>query len=162
IISNFLRAAQCREKLHWCSGKRWFSPHLVLHRSCLKTPWPKPGLNVAQKALWTGGPRPQKAEEDSNKQVSVHRGQGRDPAISASQKVKEAGRDFSYLLVVLIGIGIAGGLFYTIFKELFSASSPNKIYGKALEKCRSHPEVMRHTPWVWGPAVLPYTQICSE
>lgn len=28
-----------------------------------------------------------------------------------------------------------------IFKELFSSSSPNKIYGKALEKCRSHPEV---------------------
>lgn len=28
-----------------------------------------------------------------------------------------------------------------IFKELFSSSSPSKIYGKALEKCRSHPEV---------------------
>lgn len=28
-----------------------------------------------------------------------------------------------------------------IFKELFSSSSPNKIYGDALEKCRSHPEV---------------------
>lgn len=72
----------------------------------------------------------------------MHGAQGRDPAVSASQKVKEAGRDFSYLLVVLIGIGITGGLFYTIFKELFSASSPHKIYGKALEKCRSHPEVI--------------------
>lgn len=28
-----------------------------------------------------------------------------------------------------------------IFKELFSSSSPSKIYGDALEKCRSHPEV---------------------
>lgn len=64
-------------------------------------------------------PEPRKAEEDSSKQVSVHGAQGRDPAVSASQKVKEAGRDFSYLLVVLIGIGITGGLFYTIFKELF-------------------------------------------
>ncbi|KAM9055397.1 mitochondrial import inner membrane translocase subunit Tim21 isoform 2-T2 [Megaptera novaeangliae] len=36
----------------------------------------------------------------------------------------------------------ASGLFYTIFRELFSSSSPNKIYGKALEKCRLHPEVL--------------------
>ncbi|KAJ7421338.1 hypothetical protein WISP_43275 [Willisornis vidua] len=35
-----------------------------------------------------------------------------------------------------------GGLFYVIFKELFSSSSPNKVYGDALEKCRSHPEVI--------------------
>ncbi|XP_012581208.1 PREDICTED: mitochondrial import inner membrane translocase subunit Tim21 isoform X2 [Condylura cristata] len=57
-------------------------------------------------------------------------------------KVKEAGRDLTYLVVVLIGISITGGLFYAIFKELFSSSSPNKIYGKALDICRSHPEVI--------------------
>lgn len=28
-----------------------------------------------------------------------------------------------------------------IFRELFSSSSPSKIYGDALEKCRAHPEV---------------------
>ncbi|NXS17842.1 TIM21 translocase, partial [Mystacornis crossleyi] len=56
--------------------------------------------------------------------------------------VKEAGRDFTYFIVVLVGIGVTGGLFYVIFKELFSSSSPNKIYGDALEKCRSHPEVI--------------------
>lgn len=114
MIGNFLRAAQCAEKLRRCSGKRWFSPHVLLRRSCLepgpRLTWgrPEPGLGVAQKALWTGGPSPRKAEEDRSKQVSVHRGQGRDPALSASQKVKEAGRDVSYLLVVLIGVGITG------------------------------------------------------
>ncbi|MBN3304032.1 TIM21 translocase, partial [Amia calva] len=35
-----------------------------------------------------------------------------------------------------------GGLFYVVFKELFSSSSPSKIYGKALEKCRAHPEII--------------------
>ncbi|XP_012820156.1 mitochondrial import inner membrane translocase subunit Tim21 isoform X1 [Xenopus tropicalis] len=35
-----------------------------------------------------------------------------------------------------------GGLFYVVFEELFSSSSPSKIYGEALEKCRSHPEVI--------------------
>ncbi|EHB07461.1 TIM21-like protein, mitochondrial [Heterocephalus glaber] len=59
-----------------------------------------------------------------------------------TQKVKDAGKDFTYLIVVLIGISITAGLFYVIFKELFSSSSPSKIYGKALEKCRTHPEVI--------------------
>ncbi|XP_072426754.1 mitochondrial import inner membrane translocase subunit Tim21 isoform X2 [Chiloscyllium punctatum] len=56
--------------------------------------------------------------------------------------VKEAGKDFTYLLVVLVGIGITGGLFYVIFQELFSSSSPNKLYGDALKKCRAHPEII--------------------
>lgn len=45
------------------------------------------------------------------------------------------------VLLDLFFLWFSGGLFYTIFRELFSSSSPNKIYGKALEKCRSHPEV---------------------
>ncbi|KAL4635159.1 mitochondrial import inner membrane translocase subunit Tim21 [Arapaima gigas] len=64
------------------------------------------------------------------------------PPVSAAQKVKQAGKDFTYLMVVVIGIGVTGGLLYVIFKELFSSSSPSKIYGKALEKCRAHPEVI--------------------
>lgn len=83
--------------------------------------------------------------------------------------VKDAGRDFTYLIVVLIGLGVTGecynfsykhtsfithmstemcvcvlgGLLYVVFQELFSSSSPNKVYGKAFDKVRSHPEVMR-------------------
>ncbi|XP_058413284.1 mitochondrial import inner membrane translocase subunit Tim21 isoform X1 [Diceros bicornis minor] len=156
MICTFLRAVQFTEKLHRSSGKRLLLPHLVLNKACLKT---EPGLRwglqertktvrpscilgVTQKTIWTQGQSPQRAKEDSSKQVSVHRSQRGEPAISTSQKVKEAGRDFTYLIVVLIGVSITGGLFYTIFKELFSSSSPNKIYGKALEKCRSHPEVI--------------------
>lgn len=156
MICTFLRALQCTEKLHRSSGKRLFLPHLVLNKACLKT---EPGLRwglqerkktvrppcivgVSQKTIWTQGQSPQRAKEDSSKQVSVHSSRRGEPVISTSQKVKEAGRDFTYLIVVLIGVSITGGLFYTIFKELFSSSSPNKIYGKALEKCRSHPEVL--------------------
>ncbi|ELV10908.1 TIM21-like protein, mitochondrial [Tupaia chinensis] len=87
----------------------------------MKTVGPRDILRVTQKAIWTQGPSALKAKEDSSKQVSVHRSQRGETAISTSQK---------------------GGLFYAIFKELFSSSSPNKIYGKALEKCRSHPEVI--------------------
>ncbi|KAL6462914.1 hypothetical protein MHYP_G00293360 [Metynnis hypsauchen] len=74
-------------------------------------------------------------------QVSVPKRQT-SPGLSASQKVKQAGKDFTYLIVVLIGLGVTGGLLYVIFQELFSSSSPSKLYGKAFEKCRSHPEVI--------------------
>ncbi|KFP31390.1 Mitochondrial import inner membrane translocase subunit Tim21, partial [Colius striatus] len=88
-----------------------------------------------------GGPGAEKPGEES-KRVAVQRGQKDETLLSAAQKVKEAGRDFTYFIVVLVGIGVTGGLFYVIFKELFSSSSPSKIYGDALEKCRSHPEII--------------------
>ncbi|KPP62861.1 mitochondrial import inner membrane translocase subunit Tim21-like [Scleropages formosus] len=75
-------------------------------------------------------------------QVSVSGPHASPPVASAAQKVKQAGKDFTYLIVVVIGIGVTGGLLYVVFKELFSSSSPSKIYGKALEKCRAHPEVI--------------------
>lgn len=154
MICTFLRAVQYTEKLHRSSGKRLFLPHFALNKSCLKTEpslrWlhqqektvrPRCILGGSPKTIWTQGQSPQREKEDSSKQVSVHSPRG-ETAISTSQKVKEAGRDFTYLIVVLVGISITGGLFYALFKELFSSSSPNKIYGKALEKCRSHPEVI--------------------
>lgn len=36
---------------------------------------------------------------------------------------------------------VSGGLLYVVFQELFSSSSPNKIYGKAFHKVRLDPEV---------------------
>ncbi|XP_041095996.1 mitochondrial import inner membrane translocase subunit Tim21-like [Polyodon spathula] len=65
-----------------------------------------------------------------------------DSSASKIASVKETGKDFTYLIVVLVGIGVTGGLLYVVFKELFSSSSPSKIYGDALRKCRSHPEVI--------------------
>ncbi|XP_041045061.1 mitochondrial import inner membrane translocase subunit Tim21 isoform X1 [Carcharodon carcharias] len=78
-------------------------------------------------------------ERKQDNKVSLKRSA---PPASTTQKVKEAGKDLTYLLVVLVGIGITGGLFYVIFKELFSSSSPSKIYGDALKKCRAHPEII--------------------
>lgn len=155
MICTFLRAAQYTEKLHRSSGKRLFLPRFVLSKSCLRTEPSVRRLHRQEKAvrprctlgggapktIWTQGQSPRSDKDDSSKHVSVHSPRG-EPAVSASQKVKEAGRDFTYLIVVLVGISITGGLFYALFKELFSSSSPNKIYGKALEKCRSHPEVI--------------------
>ncbi|KAK7118255.1 hypothetical protein R3I94_021926 [Phoxinus phoxinus] len=80
-------------------------------------------------------------QKDTDK-VSVYRSSYTPPSSSAAQKVKQAGKDFTYLIVVLVGLGVTGGLLYVVFQELFSSSSPSKIYGKAFEKCRTHPEVI--------------------
>ncbi|XP_054621287.1 mitochondrial import inner membrane translocase subunit Tim21-like [Dunckerocampus dactyliophorus] len=83
-----------------------------------------------------------KSEEGDGGQKSLSRHQSGSPKPSAARKVKEAGRDFTYLIVVLIGLGVTGGLLYVVFQELFSSSSPNKVYGKAFDKVRLHPEVI--------------------
>nr|XP_046227936.1 mitochondrial import inner membrane translocase subunit Tim21-like isoform X2 [Scatophagus argus] len=84
--------------------------------------------------------RSKSSPEERDKSVSRY--QGGSPKASATQKVKEAGRDFTYFIVVLIGLGVTGGLLYVVFQELFSSSSPNKIYGKAFNKVRLDPEVI--------------------
>ncbi|KAG8504378.1 Mitochondrial import inner membrane translocase subunit Tim21 [Galemys pyrenaicus] len=223
MICTFLRLVQYTEKLHRSLGSRWFSSRLVLKahlkteptltwglREQKKTLRPRYILAVTQKTIWTRSAR--RAEEDSSKQVSVHRGQSEETVISTSQKGKtefsssdQAFTDLtraasgpgphllrptaaasppepgslerSWTRPHLLGSGahwnqhyrlkrskyntpakffdlpfvsvslcfifsFLCGLFYAIFKELFSSSSPNKIYGKALDMCRVHPEVI--------------------
>ncbi|XP_043959796.1 mitochondrial import inner membrane translocase subunit Tim21-like [Gambusia affinis] len=84
--------------------------------------------------------RNRSSPEDRGKSVSRY--QSGTPKPSAAQKVKEAGRDFTYLIVVLIGLGVTGGLLYVVFQELFSSSSPNKVYSRAFDIVKSHPEVI--------------------
>ncbi|NWW45613.1 TIM21 translocase, partial [Pedionomus torquatus] len=111
---------------------------------CLRArPQAGSSLRAARQSIGTraGGLRAERPG-DGSKYVSVQSGRSEGTALSAAQKVKEAGRDFTYFIVVLVGISVTGGLFYVIFKELFSSSSPSKIYGDALEKCRSHPEII--------------------
>ncbi|NXX53755.1 TIM21 translocase, partial [Scopus umbretta] len=114
---------------------------------------PAPLLRAARRSVGTpgGGLRAGKAGGDSEP-VSLQRAGKEEAQLSAAQRVKEAGRDFTYFIVVLVGIGVTGGLFYVIFKELFSSSSPSKIYGDALKKCRSHPEIIA----VFGESIKGY------
>uniref|UniRef100_A0AAQ5Z224 Mitochondrial import inner membrane translocase subunit Tim21 n=1 Tax=Amphiprion ocellaris TaxID=80972 RepID=A0AAQ5Z224_AMPOC len=63
--------------------------------------------------------RNKSSPEDRDKSVSTY--QSGSPKPSATQK---------------------GGLLYVVFQELFSSTSPNKVYGKAFDKVKSHPEVI--------------------
>ena len=102
MICTLLRAVRCTGKLHSFSGKQLFLPHFVLNKACLKTVpslrWalqeqktvrPRCIWGVTQKTIWTQGQSTQRAKEDSDKQVSVHRSQGGDTAVSTSQKGKK-------------------------------------------------------------------------
>ncbi|XP_067393606.1 mitochondrial import inner membrane translocase subunit Tim21 isoform X2 [Emydura macquarii macquarii] len=130
--ASFMRVIQCTEKLQVSPGK-WL---LVPRGKARLRPWrcfrwgqevahrgsvlrPHMFLQGAKQNIWTqeGSVR----AENNSKEVSVQRNKKGGAPLSAAEK---------------------GGLFYVIFKELFSSSSPSKIYGNALEKCRSHPEVI--------------------
>lgn len=51
------------------------------------------------------------------------------------EKVKETTKTVSYLGIILIGVGVTGVLFYSVFNELFSSKSPNNVYTKAMKRC---------------------------
>lgn len=57
------------------------------------------------------------------------------------QKVKETTQTASYLGIILLGVGVTGTLFYSVFSELFSSKSPNNIYAKAAKRCIEYPQI---------------------
>ncbi|XP_032816527.2 mitochondrial import inner membrane translocase subunit Tim21 [Petromyzon marinus] len=82
-----------------------------------------------------------KRREEGGRALAERAERGAGPATTA-QRVKDAGRDLTYLGVILLGVGLTGALLYPVFIELFSSWSPNRVYTSALGRCRDHPEVM--------------------
>lgn len=61
--------------------------------------------------------------------------------LTMGQKVKEVGKDITYLAVIIIGFAVTGLIFYVIGSELFSSESPSGVYADALKKCQNSIEV---------------------
>lgn len=57
------------------------------------------------------------------------------------EKVKETVKTTTYLGVIVIGVGVTTIMFYSIFSELFSSSSPQAIYADAFDKCKDDTRV---------------------
>ncbi|XP_006634675.2 mitochondrial import inner membrane translocase subunit Tim21 [Lepisosteus oculatus] len=131
---------RCYRQLHRDGGSlQRASPTAAVRSVCaagLRSALHVPKLGVL------ADPGLRRGKHESSGQLPAQGRRGDTSTLSTAQKVKKAGKDFTYLIVVLVGIGVTGGLFYVVFKELFSSSSPSKIYGKALEKCRAHPEIV--------------------
>jgi import inner membrane translocase subunit TIM21 len=57
------------------------------------------------------------------------------------ERVKENVKTTSYLGVIILGVSVTAIMFYSIFSELFSSSSPQQIYSDAFEKCKNDTRV---------------------
>ncbi|XP_065356299.1 mitochondrial import inner membrane translocase subunit Tim21 [Calliphora vicina] len=57
------------------------------------------------------------------------------------EKIKETTKTASYTAIILAGVGVTAVMFWAIFRELFSSSSPNNIYSDALARVIEDPRV---------------------
>ncbi len=57
--------------------------------------------------------------------------------------VAQAGKDFSYVLVILGGFAIAGFLLWSVGSEFFMSTSPQTIFAKTLKRVKSDPRVRK-------------------
>ncbi|XP_022098060.1 mitochondrial import inner membrane translocase subunit Tim21-like [Acanthaster planci] len=62
--------------------------------------------------------------------------------VALGKKVVQAGKDVSYLGIVIVGIGVTGIMFYAIGRELFASSSPNAVYTRAYKLCKKDAEII--------------------
>ncbi len=72
--------------------------------------------------------------------------------VTLGRKVVQAGKDASYIGIVIVGIGVTAIMFYAIGRELFASSSPNTVYTKAYKLCSKNDEVRN---------VFSYKQYCG-
>lgn len=57
--------------------------------------------------------------------------------LTVGAKVVQAGRDFTYLIAILVGFGLVGFLFYSVGSEFFSSNSPSSVFTQALKRVRA-------------------------
>jgi len=58
-----------------------------------------------------------------------------------SRSVVQAGKDMTYILVILGGFALTGFLFWSVGSEFFSSSSPSSVFTKALKRVKEDPRV---------------------
>jgi len=61
--------------------------------------------------------------------------------LTLGEKVKENTRSASYGVVIVVGVGVIGYIFYYLFNELFSGKSPDGVYSKAYDDCVANTKV---------------------
>ncbi|XP_050399231.2 mitochondrial import inner membrane translocase subunit Tim21 [Patella vulgata] len=80
--------------------------------------------------------------QKENKNEIVESKEGAYAGLTLGEKVKEAGKDASYIGVILLGLGVLGVIVYAVGQELFSSSSPSGIYGSALKLCKQNTQII--------------------
>ncbi|XP_064394876.1 mitochondrial import inner membrane translocase subunit Tim21-like isoform X3 [Halichondria panicea] len=63
-------------------------------------------------------------------------------AVTVGAKVVQAGKDVSYVAVILGGFAVAGFLLWSVGSEFFMSDSPSAIFTKALKRVKADPRVI--------------------
>lgn len=101
----------------------------------------KEKLNIVfAQRRWYANTEQEKGASSERKSL-VHARENPYAHLTVGQKVKEVGKDVSYLAVIAFGFAVTGLIFYVIGSELFSSDSPSGVYGDALKKCQNSIEV---------------------
>uniref|UniRef100_A0A1A9WXR9 Mitochondrial import inner membrane translocase subunit Tim21 n=1 Tax=Glossina brevipalpis TaxID=37001 RepID=A0A1A9WXR9_9MUSC len=84
-------------------------------------------------------------QQKSNREIEVKKS-GYGGSVSTDvrplgEKIKENTKTASYVAIIVAGVGVTAVMFWTIFSELFSSTSPNNIYSSALEQVKDDPRV---------------------
>lgn len=61
--------------------------------------------------------------------------------VAVTLAVVQAGKDVSYLVVIIAGFVVAGFLFWSVGSEFFSQNSPSVVYSRALKRVKADPRV---------------------
>ncbi|XP_017491448.1 PREDICTED: mitochondrial import inner membrane translocase subunit Tim21 [Rhagoletis zephyria] len=110
-----------------------------------------PRITSTLKVKWsrmiatTQGPLYQTRKEDPNANRTLQETTGPTDISTdvrpLAEKIKENTKTASYTAIILAGVGVTGIVFYAIFRELFSSSSPNNIYSDAFDLVKEDPRV---------------------
>lgn len=96
-----------------------------------KTAWPTKSIQLHSVRSFATKPKKEIQQVSDQKEGGV----------TVAKKVVQAGKDVTYLGVIIVGLGITALMFFTVGKELFSSKSPNVVYTRALKRCKSNDEV---------------------
>ncbi|XP_075150032.1 mitochondrial import inner membrane translocase subunit Tim21 [Haematobia irritans] len=97
---------------------------LQCHKTHMRTLTQSPVLYQVRDSKRSGGLQVRSEKDGGPSQVGMPLG----------EKIKENTKTASYTAIIMCGIGVTAVMFWAIFRELFSSTSPNNIYSEALKR----------------------------
>lgn len=117
---------------------------MLLFRSVLRR---SPKQLSSQLRLLTRNISQSQQNQSKNNQTAVTKSSFRDGSEVSTdvkpigERIKENTKTASYIGVIALGVTVTGIMFFAIFRELLSSSSPNNVYSTALDTCINEPRV---------------------
>ncbi|KAL5466733.1 hypothetical protein EMCRGX_G030881 [Ephydatia muelleri] len=130
---------------------------LMTYSTCMHKTHQRPGSPISRNGVHSVTQREQSAERKGREGPAAHvakkehehgsvllqfvERKDQPGQLTVGAKVVQAGKDFTYVLVILGGFVVTGFLFWTVGSEFFSSSSTSSIFSAALKKVKADPRV---------------------